>query len=279
MATIGTPFNDNNTFNNGQFRPMLTGTNGTDFMYGKEGNDILLGFGGDDNLDGGTGIDTMDGSTGSDHYHVDNVADKVIENFNEGYDTVFSSAPTYTLTANVEQLQLGGNAVIGIGNDLNNTIFGNDANNQLAGAGGNDFVAGFAGNDTIYGNAGDDDLHGDKGNDQLLGGANKDYLDGFGSGQEFDTLTGGTEADTFALGNYYEGYYLGNGYATITDFNAIEGDRIQVHGNPGDYTFGAFGADTAIYSNGDLIGVLENVAPNDFSSAFLISAPFYPIPG
>ena len=66
----------------------------------------------------------------------------------EGIDLVRSSA-RYTLSANVEKLELTGTAAIdGIGNALNNTLTGNGANNVLDGGAGADTLTGGAGDDT-----------------------------------------------------------------------------------------------------------------------------------
>ena len=60
----------------------------------------------------------MVGGAGNDTYFVDNAGDAVIENANEGTDTVFA-AVTYGLTANVENLVLQGSADLqGYGNGL-----------------------------------------------------------------------------------------------------------------------------------------------------------------
>ena len=50
MDINGTQFDDNNTNNNGQFRPSLVGTNQADSIYAQAGNDILSGLGGNDDL-------------------------------------------------------------------------------------------------------------------------------------------------------------------------------------------------------------------------------------
>lgn len=68
-------------------------------------NNLITGNSSDNILDGVTGSDTMIGGAGNDTYYVDNVGDKVIENANEGIDTVQSKI-SYTLGNNVENLNL-----------------------------------------------------------------------------------------------------------------------------------------------------------------------------
>jgi Ca2+-binding RTX toxin-like protein len=66
MDIKGTQFNDNDTNNNGQFRPSLVGTNQADRINGFAGNDILSGLGGNDYLNGGIGNDQLYGGIGND---------------------------------------------------------------------------------------------------------------------------------------------------------------------------------------------------------------------
>lgn len=181
---------------------------------GNSGSNTLLGNGGDNWLDGRAGSDYMAGGDGDDTYVVDQTADLVVENADEGQDKVLSSI-TCTLTAWVEDLGLTGVAAIGgTGNGLDNVITGNMASNLLSGGDGDDTLDGAGGrdsllggdgqdslqggldDDTLDGGAGDDTLYGGLGADSLRGGAGDDFLSGdFGD----DVLSGGAGSDTFMI--------------------------------------------------------------------------------
>lgn len=121
-----------------------------DFLYGGVGNDTLLGGLGNDYLDGGAGADNMEGGKGNDTYTVNSVNDVILEQRDEGYDIVVSSA-NYILNANIEELRLvEGFNIHGTGNSLNNRIVGNSRDNILDGVTGADTMLGGAGNDTYY---------------------------------------------------------------------------------------------------------------------------------
>ncbi|HBG49568.1 MAG TPA: hypothetical protein DDW90_08735 [Cyanobacteria bacterium UBA9971] len=112
-------------------------------------NNSIIGNSADNILDGGFGVDIMAGGVGNDIYYIDNVQDLIIENPNEGSDTVISSID-YTLSANVENLTLTGMANINAtGNNLDNIITGNFADNIFDGGNGANLIKGEAGNDTI----------------------------------------------------------------------------------------------------------------------------------
>ena len=119
---------------------MLKGTQFADSLTGDNGNDVL---------DGDNGNDIMAGGAGNDIYIVENTGDTYTEAVNNGTDLVVSYLTTLTLGANVENLQLAGTAVTGIGNALANSITGNTGNNIIDGGLGNDILNGGAGIDTL----------------------------------------------------------------------------------------------------------------------------------
>lgn len=138
-------------------------TNNADNLFGTDGNDTIHGYGGDDFIStgagddviyGGLGNDIMVGGTGNDKYYVETPDDKVIENANEGNDTIVASC-SYELPDNVENLYLyaKAGAINGRGNDLDNTIIGNDDDNIIDGKGGTNILKGGKGNDTYIINA------------------------------------------------------------------------------------------------------------------------------
>jgi Ca2+-binding RTX toxin-like protein len=107
-------------------------------MIGGAGNDVLMGKGGTDFMRGGAGNDT---------YEVTEAGD-VVSELGGGTDTVWTSLSSYTLGANVENLNYGGSG--------NFSGTGNALANQMGGGAGNDVLIGGAGADTMRGGAGND---------------------------------------------------------------------------------------------------------------------------
>ena len=156
----------------------------------------LRGGTGNDTLDGGLGNDVLVGLAGNDTYRVDAAGDVIQEAIGAGTDTVLSTAATYTLAANVENLTQVG---------LASVINGNALANVLIGGAGNDTLRGLDGNDRLTGGAGSDTLEGGNGNDVFVftAGFGNDSILGFDAnpvgGQDLLDLTGlGVTAATFA---------------------------------------------------------------------------------
>lgn len=126
-------------------------------LIGNSQDNVIRGNSFNNLLDGKAGADTLEGGGGNDTYIVDNVADKVIELKNEGdHDKVISTV-SYTLSQNVENLELvGSQDSWGEGNRLDNMIKGSWGNNEITGYAGDDSLRGNLGEDTLTGGTGDD---------------------------------------------------------------------------------------------------------------------------
>ncbi|MGE4284428.1 MAG: M10 family metallopeptidase C-terminal domain-containing protein [Clostridia bacterium] len=212
----------------------LIGNDVNNRLTGNNGNDTLNGGAGNDTLNGGIGNDIMLGGAGNDVYYVDSLLDMIYETTSVssstdagGSDFVVSTV-SWTLGDYFENLRLSSsNAINGIGNVLNNTIFAGAGNNfmngsggidtlsyidstagitiklglrtaQFTGGSGTDMIANFENlygsnyNDNLTGTSANNILYGYNGNDIISGGAGNDTIDG-GSGN--DTLFGGDGND------------------------------------------------------------------------------------
>lgn len=124
---------------------MLTAA--TNVIVGTPGPDELIGTSGDDSINGRGGADVMIGLAGNDTYIVNDEADQVVEQANEGIDTVRVFG-WYVLPANVNNLVVGGtHDGGGQGNNRGNRMIGNGGYNTLDGGPGNDILTGGGGPD------------------------------------------------------------------------------------------------------------------------------------
>ena len=104
---------------------------------------------------------------------------------------------------------------------------GNSGNDNVTGTNGSDTMAGGAGNDTMSGGAGLDSMDGDDGNDLIFGGQDADTLYGDAGDDRLsgdlgnDILYGNSGADRFVM-------LATGGVDWVADFNAAEGDRVQL---------------------------------------------------
>jgi len=253
---------------------VLTGTeavNGT----GNDDDNSLTGNDAANILNGGGGNDTLAGKGGNDKYEIDSGADVVIETAGAGTDTVFSTAESYTLTANVERLTLMGTAAGGTGNELANIITGNTTvgstllgmagNDIITGGDGDDIMRGGLGNDKLTGGAGNDELHGDAGIDNMIGGTGNDE---YWVELATDVVTEDTDAGTdtlyanfsINLGNYanFENLILsgtgainGTGTAVSNDITGNSAANVLKGGGSGDLMTGRGGDDNMNGGAGD----------------------------
>ena len=224
---------------------VITGTADDDYLTGASVNESIIGLAGNDTIDGGGGADTMLGGTGDDEYRMDSADDVVTESAGEGYDRVYSSF-SYTLGANVEQMDLLGNEdLTATGNELGNWLNGNDGNNVLTGEAGDDTLNGWWGADTMLGGTGDDYYQVDGADDVVneFSGEGNDYI--FSSvsytlGANIEQLGLDGNADLTATGNELDNQLWGN-----AGNNVLTGEA----GN--DYLYGGLGADTLLGGTGD----------------------------
>ena len=207
---------------------VLAGGAGNDIFDGEDGDDALNGGEGNDSIDGGLGADTMAGGLGDDLYFVIDDGNTIVENLNEGIDTV-ETRFTHSLAANVEHLILreSGGAIDGTGNGLNNTITGNSDNNVLSGMGGGDTLLGGGGIDQLFGGNGNDTLDGGAGDDILDGGASNDTLIG---GIGVDLLTGNAGIDTFQFNLPTDGADIVADFVAGTDRFALDNAGFGIAG-------------------------------------------------
>ena len=147
---------------------VINGSSGEDHLFGLAGNDVLNGGQGNDSLYSGTGTDQLIGGQGDDAYYVDSANATVVENSNEGYDSVYSTV-SFTLPDNVEVLSLFGSGLTGTGNDQGNSIFGDGTfASTLIGGAGSDYIVGGSGDDIIAGHGGPDTMWGNGGADTYV---------------------------------------------------------------------------------------------------------------
>lgn len=200
--------------------------------------------------DNSAGSNTLVGGAGNDVYYV-KPNDIIIENANEGTDTVYADI-SYALGANVENLILTGNAAIsGTGNAGDNVLDGsqNGSANVLTGGGGNDTYILGAG-DTVVAGTGIDTIQtqftytlgNNEDNLVLLGNA---AINGTGNALNNvitgnagnNTIDGGVGADTMIGGRGNDTYYVDNaGDVVIELAGKVEGNNDTVIASNVSYT-------------------------------------------
>jgi hypothetical protein len=155
-----------------------------------------------------------------------------------------------------------------LGTTQNNHLFGLQGNDLLDGLEGDDSLDGGKSFDTLMGGGGKDTLVGGDGINNLNGGNGDDVLVG-GNGQ--DLMRGGNGQDTYVIGDRNNRFYDGYAWydrALIKDFQAQQ-DTIQLKGKASDYRLrslsGSGVSSMGIFSNNELVALVEGVAANNFS--------------
>lgn len=235
----------------------LQGGGGNDYLFGDgaaqtlaggAGDDVLRGGGGADRLEGGDGTDTASYADAKAGVDVDLAAG--IGRHGDAEGDVLTAIENLSGSAFDDRLAGGATAGVLSGMGGNDVLSGGRAADRLDGGDGNDIVS-YAGrsdaiavdlasgangdNDLLIsiegveGGSGDDRLLGTASYDRLTGGDGDDRLQGGGSG---DLLTGGDGADLFVFGSATDSLNTSIGRDRLTDFNAAEGDRIDLSAIP-----------------------------------------------
>ncbi len=248
----GSNFNDilsGNVFGNGLYgglgNDVLVGRGGNDTLQGYDGNDTLLGGDGVDYLEAGVGNDSVDGGLGIDQADYFGAVSGITLNLSvttaqntggSGLDTVL----------NVENV---------LGSTFGDTITGSAGANKLYSNGGADILSGLGGND-ILDNLGGGTSLGGNGIDTLYGGAVMNG--GAGNDQLFadgsiNRISGGLGADNFIYDSIIgSGWSYPDFFDTITDFNPLQGDKIDLHNALFDVTFIGSAAYTSFVGHSEL---------------------------
>ncbi len=183
---------------------------------------------------------------------MDNLGDVLIEDLDEGIDTVKASID-FSLGENLENLTLIGAAINGTGNELANTLLGTSGNNVLIGLGGDDYLDGGAGDDALEGGTGNDTYFVTDAGDVVT-----EFVD-----EGIDTV--GTSID-YSLGTDLENLTLygdaiqgtGNGLANVLLGSA--GDNVLSGLEGDDYLDGGAGVDAMLGGTGNDVYVVDNAA-------------------
>jgi Ca2+-binding RTX toxin-like protein len=195
-------------------------------------NNTIIGTNGDDTLAGSSGADIIRGLFGGD-----------IISGGDGSDLIYGNQGTDVIYGNLGQ----------------DTEYGGQGNDTVYGGQGNDVVYGNLGNDIVYGNFGNDLVFGGQDADRLFGGQGNDTINGnLGN----DTLFGNLGADRFVFGQ-------GAGADVVMDFNAAQGDRLDVQGQTHVVSTAADGWALITLSGGGTIEMV-GLTPPEINDSFFI---------
>jgi Ca2+-binding RTX toxin-like protein len=260
---------------NGTLASKLFGNGGDDVLWGSTLADTLDGGDGDDILRGQGGADSMAGGSGNDQFVVSHAGATVTEFLNDGFDTAWVAAASWTMGRHIEVGRLAApGALLLNGSDDNEALVANPAGGStLNGNGGADYLWGSASADTLNGGAGDDIMAGQGGADSMAGGTGNDQYIVFSATASVTELPGGgvdfvyfVGAGNFNMGaNVEQGrlFELGTGLIANNEWNFLVantsglgsfidagGGNDQVYGFTGDDTIIGGAGNDDMYSGG-----------------------------
>jgi Ca2+-binding RTX toxin-like protein len=217
---------------------------------------VITGSAGDDQLQDTGHVDTLAGGLGNDTYFVNNTSDIVIENANEGADTIQTSV-SYVLPANVENLSGTGTADLTLtGNDLNNVITANSDNDTLIAGAGLATLNGGTGNDTFIINSMSDVIHAQAGGTNTV----QTSVSLFALPANVQTVIGTGNASLILNGN--SGNNLIQGNSSFDMLIAGSGTAVMQSGAGGGMMYEATGQGALLGASGNDIFYAGNA--NDF---------------
>jgi Ca2+-binding RTX toxin-like protein len=263
------------------FKDITTGIgDDTLIQLGRINNTFIAGSG-SDTINAGLGIDVVEGGSSDLNNNDLLTVDYSVEDIGTGISTTtdgFGKGRLYRRSLDDRDLL---DEVTFSGIERFN-VNGTRQGDQIEGSIGSDILTGNAGDDFLTGNRGSDFLSGGDGNDRLVGvyDSNNLVLANFPGAGEVDTLTGGSGADTFVLGSSLQPFYArqgGTDAAIVTDFNAAEGDILELFGSTNNYSIVFEDADRIavdIYykkplGGTDLIAVLNGVANFNLNANYI----------
>jgi Ca2+-binding RTX toxin-like protein len=196
----------------------------------------------------------MTGGSGNDTYVVDTAQDSIIEELDNGIDTIQTTLQTYTLGGNVENLMgLGGGTV-------NHSLNGNALINWMQGGNGNDTLNGLAGNDSLLGGSGTDTVIGGTGRDSLSGNAGNDVFKFNDVGESLATVAGR---------DFILDFVIGQDKIDLSGIDAITGGADDAFSLIGGAAFSSAGQLRVFNSGG--ITVVEGNVDDDLAGDFQIA--------
>lgn len=254
----------------------ITGNGLNNVLTGSTGSNQLFGAGGNDTLDGGTGGgDYMEGGIGDDTYVVDHLTDTVNEAGGGGEDLVQVklASGVYTLGTDVENGQVMASSTAG--------ITGNALANKLTGSGGANTLTGGIGNDTLDGGLGNDKLIGGVDNDTYIVNVAGDIITEAAAEGDDHVQVAFTAAGTYVLSDNIETATVtsanlavnitGNFQANVLTGNA--GNNVLAGGGGNDTLEGLAGKDTLDGGAGTDRAIING----NFADFVITAAPTGPV--